>query len=1173
MKDSIKNRKKSFLALCLSVMMLSSVAAFASCTDGNDSSDSSSSSSSVEEVKDVGLIKNAGFETFDSQNVLNTSVTGWTRSTTSIVGSNALSSKAASGIVDLDTDAWENLTGSNVNVSELTEKTAEEKWDSMTVKDKLAYYDLWKEQNSGSKIAEKLSFYESMNIDSGDIPTVAAFDTHDGAVAANAAAAEDAKKKDTKVLMIHNEYPEASSNSTYKALGTGQQYTSSSTVTVKAGTSAKFSVWVKTADLKSSATDGSVQEAIEKGAFISITHSVGGKTLDAYKVENINTKNVTDNNGWQQYSFILKGSSFTDTTFTMVLGLGQGSTTNRGEYVNGYAFFDDIECETIDNAEYDDALTDMIAENQITANDVVEFRHQGEEKVVNVYKTPRQHFALDFYGDFEALKADPADDTSKYLLDDLTIAPTETDGYTSVSGKNPAPWLSGGKNDDNDVTAVLNNAADIQDSVTVTDAEKKAELAKLYDKYFADDLTFASEKTLLLMSLDGAAYTAKSNLDISFGAYNSDYLAISFFVKTSNMAGYTGAGVTLVDGSNKTSFSSIDTSEMEPVMVGEDKLYGDWQQYFFFVENKSTNSSTSFSLEFNFGPTAIDTESKANGYYAGFAAFTNFQIRGMKSKAEFESAKSGTYAKIVSVGEEDEVEQGSSFDTPQGTPSDALENGLARPQNYLGVAFDGAYVQGVGSSSVHANENAGLISKEHFVATDGYFDTPANTDGYAWLDGVKGYANAQGKTTATDVWDYVFGNSSQPILIYNAQDERANAAYGYIGTSKTFAANTYTAVSVRVRGTGKAYVRLVDVNANNYDDFKAYNKPLSIGAYLTYWYNDDGNICTADPEKKSTQVAFKLQPNGLYKANARWDGYGELENKDAWYANLSAYNQKDEKGNLLVAEGGAKHDYNDYWNNAGMNGIAFYYDSENDRYCADAELKVPVVDLKTVTALKPRTEAATAENYKLEAEVDAVENGWKTVTFYVHTGDLAKNYRLEIWSGDKNGKGNDVGYLVIDANNPGSADSNFTSLLEEYEDKATAKFESVFSYFDTPNYLRYNKELDENKVGNLYDGNYTPSEQKEGVAYLLYEEDDYTTIFADYQYSEKTVAAESVTEDEEEEDDASDDGTETNVWLLASSLAIAGVLILAIVSIVVRKAVAKARKNRAANGGKKTKKK
>ncbi len=1142
MKDSIKNRKKKLLALCLSVMMLSSVTALAACKDTGNSTDSSSSST-TEEVKDDGLIKNAGFETFDEDNALNTSVTGWTKATTSITGSNALSSKAASGIIDLDKAAWHNLAGSNVDVSTLTEATAKAQWDDLTVKDKLDYYDSWKEQNSGKKINEKLDFYESMNIDSGDIPTLAHFDTHDGAAKANESLAEGAEKKDTKVLMIHNQYPETSSNNVYKALGTGQQYTSSSTVTVKAGSSAKFSVWVKTAELQSSATDGSIQDAVDKGAFISVTHSVGGKTMDVYKIENINTKGVTENNGWKQFSFYLKGSSYVDTTFNLVLGLGQGSMNYRGEYVNGYAFFDDIQCETITNDEYDRLLLENAPDHSVT------FADEGEDKIVDAYAGDKDVFALNFYGDFADLD----------VLSGATAKLTETDGYTSGKQDNPAPWLSGGKNTDKDVAKVFANATDMKNGVGVTDEAQKAELAKLYDKYFKEDAAFANEQTLLLMSANGAAYTATTTNEIGFTS--SDYLAISFFVKTSNVAEYVGAGVTLVDGKNKTAFASVDTSDMEAIKVNDEKLYGDWQRYLFFVENTSESSATTFTLEFTYGATSIEVDKQADSYYAGFAAFTGFEIRSM-DKAEYKSAQSNSNAKLVSVNGDkpEEVSEGTSFDSALATPTTALKEGLATPQKYLGVTFDSAYLGGSNTQQPNENANAGLISKKYFTEVDGYFDTAAGTAGYAWLDGVKA---ATTETTADKVWNAVFGNSTQPLLMYNAADERANAAYGFIGTSTTLAANTYTAVSVRVRGTGKAYIRLVDTDASNYAEFTAYNETLSVGGYLTFWYNDDGNVCTGDPEDKATQVAFKLQTNGLYKANKRgWDGYEALADKDAWYANLSAYTEKDENGNLLVAKGGAKHDYNDHWNNAGMNGIAFYYNKDNGGYYADEGLKVPVIDLASVAGLTHRTEATSAEGYALEAEITAVKEDWTTVTFYVHTGDKAKSYRLEVWNGGKDGKGNDAGsYLVVDANNPGAAESNFTSLLEEYKDEVSAenKFESVFSYFDTASFLRYNKELDENKLGNLYEDNYTPSAQESGIAYLKYEESKYVTVFVDYQYSEKTVAASEVEEDVEEEE-TEDTDPETNVWLLASSLAIAGVLILAIVSILIRKVFLKGRK-------------
>ena len=199
------------------------------------------------------------------------------------------------------------------------------------------------------------------------------------------------------------------------------------------------------------------------------------------------------------------------------------------------------------------------------------------------------------------------------------------------------------------------------------------------------------------------------------------------------------------------------------------------------------------------------------------------------------------------------------------------------------------------------------------------------------------------------------------------------------------------------------------------------------------------------------------------------------------------------------------------------------------------------------------------------ATVSNTNGEWKIVTFYIHTGDVAKNYRLEVWSGDRNGAGNpDGSYVIFDTYNPGSAESNFTSLLEEFEDKATDKFDGVFSYFDTAMHLRYNATLDENKLGNLYEENYTPTAQTEGIAYLRYDTTEELTVFADYQYSEKAVTASTPdSDDDHDHDDDSETTTDTNIWLLASSLAIAIILVFVVISIIVRKILKKVRKDRA----------
>ncbi len=1164
MKDSIKNRKNKFLALCLSVMMCSSIAALAACKDdtATDSSSSSSSSSSVatSEEKDEKLIKNSDFETFDSENVLNTSVTGWTRAVNSSASGSALTSKAASGILDLGTDAWHNLTGSNFQEGEsaytLTVEDAKARWDTLTVKDKLAYYEVWEEQNKDKKIAEELDFYETLGIATADIPTISHFDTHDGAVAND--------KENTKVLMIHNQYPETD-KTTGTAYGTAQKYTSSSTVTVKAGTAAKFSVWVKTQDLESGTTDGGKQDAVDKGAYISITHSVGGKTLDAYKVENINTEtlDLTATNGWKQYSFYLKGSSFTDTTFSLELGLGQGGGSYRGEYVNGYAFFDDIVCEIIDNEKFEEEVGSEMTRTT--------FDQEGEEKIVNAYASDVNKFALDFHGAFV---------DSSALLSDVSVSATETNGVTSVAGNNTASWLSGGRDGSKDVNGVF-KAADIQTAAPT-----------LYDKYFANDATFAEKDTLLLLSMNGAAYTATPQKTVGEvkSAYEfevKDYLALSFFVKTSEMEGYTGAGVTLHDGTVKTSFDAIDTTTATALEINGDKVYGDWQQYFFFVKNDTDNETAKFTLSFHFGPTAIGVDNKLDSYHPGFAAFTAFESYSM-SETEYESAQSGTNAKVVSLlnGKEETTDTESGFDAAISTPSNALENGLAHLKNYKGIHSNSAFVTGKGDDDFNSYADAGLLSKEAFTAADGYAAKALQyreTNGQ-WEVGTPNWLlSILGKdATVADlenIWNKTFGNSTLPVYIYDDGNENA---FGYIGSeTTTIAANTYQAVSVRVRGTANAYIRLVDTNGDNYDTLTAYNKPLSIGRNLTFWYDDEGNVCTADPAGKH-QIAFKLQSNGLYKANkSGWDDYSKLtsDQQNAFYANLNAYTQKNENGDLLVAKTGASHNYTSYWNNEGMDGIAFY--NKDGVYYADKACTVPVYNLASVEQLSPRYTAIDAAGQKLEASVTPTSGEWSTVTFYIHTGDVAKNYRLEIWSGDSALKGNAQGtYLAVDTSTPPADETTFNDLLTAYDEKVAEenKFSGVFSYFDTANHLRYDASLDENNIGNLYEENYVPSSYSEGIAYLTYkattDSKTDTVIFADYQYSEKAVTA-AAQEDDSASDDSSDDenDSDTNVWLLASSLSVAGVLLLAIASIVIRKLIVKARKKRAAQSTVKNNKK
>ncbi len=1166
MKKSYSKSKKNFLALLLSVLMVTSCAtAFASC---GDSTATDSSSSSVEEdtstsVNDTGLIKNANFKTANTNKGLSpivTTVTGWSRSVNSnAAGNSASGSNAPSGIINTEAEAWEMLTRLEKNV-EITEAEAKANWDEFSVSEKLAYYEYWKEQNPNDKnnIKTKLAdFYQTFSgiTEQSDLPTVNP-GTHYAADEK-----EDGETPDTNVLMINNQGA--------KNAGTSQKYTSSSTVTVPAGAAVEFSVWVKTADLQSVSTSNGTQEAIGKGAYVRVTHSVGSKSLPAFEIKNINTELSNpdgENNGWVQYSFYLAGSSYTDTTFNIVLGLGQGTSSEREENVNGYAFFDDIECELV-------KLYDQDEFDGFGADAVVNFVSEKDEKIVDSYENPEaSKFILDFHGGLNS-----SDILSGIQSDSITYTTgthKDDDTYTSHES-NPIPTMKKGLSDKDDVKGVY-SMKDLAGMIANNDY-----LEAVYNNYLVSDNEKGAwleedEKMLLIMSAQGIAYTAKDALTFDFLNADTneyeDYMLISFFVKTSDLNGFTGAGITLDDNGTKTSFSSIDTSKISPVKIGDNEdVYDGWQQVFFFVENgyeedAAGNKSGSFTLSFNYGLTDV-TGATEDSFYAGFAAFTGFETYYM-SKDEYTAAAAGTYAKKVIVANEDPTEStgNSGFDSATETPTDALKEGFARPKNYTAVYSSNYYVnQPEGEfdptvkDPINAADyaNAGLLNKDYFIGTEeeeGYFAKNS--------DLVQKLTQATGETTAEGVWNAFFGSDvSQPLLIWN---EDMTDSLGYIGAKKTISANGYATVSVRVKvSNASAYVYLIDM------DDTTYSSTLSVDGNLVYWYDEDGNICTGDPTENKTQKAFLLQGNGLYKANSRWSKYNTLTDKDGYYANLEAYDLIG--NNLVVAENGAAHDYTEKDANGRV--IAFYGDG-NGNFYADEAKTVKVNNLFDITKTSEEDDKnplpyryLAADDKELVAQVNDTHGEWATVTFYIHAGAYAKNYRLEVWSGSRDGKlvnANDGSYVIFDTNNLGDVSSNFSTLMDEYKElDGVDTFESIFSYYDTDKFLRYNKDLDTNKVGNLYEHSFDPTAQTEGVVYLKYQEKQTQTVLVDYSIVDVEVIPETVedkteTDDDDHDHDHEDDGM--NFALLFSSIAIAVVLLFAIASIIIRKALVKYRK-------------
>lgn len=67
--------------------------------------------------------------------------------------------------------------------------------------------------------------------------------------------------------------------------------------------------------------------------------------------------------------------------------------------------------------------------------------------------------------------------------------------------------------------------------------------------------------------------------------------------------------------------------------------------------------------------------------------------------------------------------------------------------------------------------------------------------------------------------------------------------------------------------------------------------------------------------------------------------------------------------------------------------------------------------------------------------VEDTEGEWVTCTFYIHTGSAEKNYRLEVWSGTREGSESSQSakdsYVIFDTVKPNSVDSSFSDLEKE----------------------------------------------------------------------------------------------------------------------------------------------
>lgn len=1221
MAKSKRIGKLRIVTLLLAFLMLLSFGVFAlsACSTSEEEDDSSS-----ETRTDTQTFSNADFEYFsdsDGSYVIG-SADNWTSSAVSNdSGTSASSSSAKSGIVDTaeresafdetsyaayvedpenSTFDWSGFYYAYKNYIYYDgldeEDDADELEDAKYFTDIDNYYDIpgwdlfaaWIESDEGQQ------FLTDNNIDPDDFSTTNSDDLLLDAVreefieyvrglnpGTHWTGSDDEatlnEEKGTHVLMLHN----------YRTngYGTAMQYASTS-ITLSAGTAASVSVWVKTSDL--TYNDGTSVAAGNRGAFIEISNSVGGTSQDPLVVRNINTEiqnpaadenTPARNNGWVEYTFYIRASSYATTTFTVNLGLGRqaaGNTANYYDYVQGYAFFDDLTYTVFEAKDWDTTLTEagVSADNTVT----LDTSSLSDEGTFNAQGVTSNLFALDL----DELTATNA-------LRSLTLSTDATSGNTTI----------GNTTDDRGNTVEsyfypdrsliaesdLTNS-DILAASAITGGSYAQALKDALENYSA--LPFADSDILLLYSSQGAPYTATVDDDL-FTVTKGRTLMISFWVKTSDLQGGTGATVTLVDGDTDTAIGAVDTTTLETVDIKDDTsktedIFDGWQYCAFYVTTEE--EELSFTLEFSFGATTI-AGTTLSSYVPGFAMFAGFETCSL-TEEQAALASTGDYAKTVTL-TGDKYADAPAFDTPA-TNDKSIETGIADPSNYTGV-YGGSYH--VGGSDPEANNakndlaTAGLISKEYagsYLTTDDWFEILTHYNG--------SYSDV------LTAWNEILGSScTQPLIIAKTVAD----SYGFIANStSSVSADSYTQITVRVKLSPhtRAYVYLIDTTEPDITDPAdegklMYSDTLKHETGVSYRYDEDGNLINLDPDDENydrrDNTLLYYQDNGLWAKERNYTG-------TEFYANLSNYDT-DEDGNLTDASGNIVYYLHD-------GAFYRYCDEDSDTYEVQVkDFTEAGIDL-TGAKLQDTTEQDLFQ--MVENDTDQVSD-WIYIRFFIANGSDSKTYRLEYWSGDRNGT---EGSVIDAATNTDAVDNNFVIFdVVQYSDLAEESFNNLvdaqmeslakdlgyadtdaleeayladpskftsgietdadgstienagtlvyyhYSLFDDSDYAPF--DADRTDGDDPYSG-YDPTTYSNTVAYLKYSFADsgvtYYDTYINFAASEETVSSSS--SDDSTSDDTTTPDSNVNVWLLISSILLAAVLVITLLALLLRKLLA-----------------
>ncbi len=731
----------------------------------------------------------------------------------------------------------------------------------------------------------------------------------------------------SNVLMLHN-YP---TDSNYNGI---HQYYTSQSVTLEANTAAEISVWVKTSNLKFARGYNQLNEE-DRGAYIEVAQTIGGNTVDAFKIKAINTEKIladADNadikndknissNGWIKYTVYVEGCDFGESTVTLNLGLGQ---SDNYEKLNGYAFFDDVEVKKFVNLQ-DENCSYTANAAKITANTTCTLTSNEEEKIFvadkaytnrdlgrytdKVRNSKDFHYLLNLTSDSSETKdvsfgsnvtaalTTEKSATGKLYASAEQLTDIKTAGSINVTQNNNGSNYTLPKGLKNPVITSGDTIGSFPYNETAFAGSDFSNL--LTENLTADGAALPgyNGNVLLMHSRYGAAYTSTITDDSAFKLAGGEHLILSFWVKTSDMKGKTAATLEITDvndSTNTTSFT-LDTTGNTTDVAGKEDIYNGWVQCFFFVANDTT-AEKSFKVDFKFGNTTI-SDTDLTSYYYGWAAVANMQVLPVDEDV-YNLTVAGTTSQKFTFAADTDEKAGVEFDSASGTSE--IKNGVVNAANYNGFnggsssITDGSYKKNYDGKNTNyeTNDNgeitryAGLINKTHFKDYGNNSDIITAFGGGSFTDALK-------------AWEDVFGKTCyQPLIIINNlrsyvelaeanetnyKDYYVEAEEGYSGTD-TFEAN------------GKVY-RKVDESKDTYSKDTEYYSIDDIVKVANYGFV--GAVQTISASSYQA-VSVKVKVSG--EATAYVYLVDDATHKVLGYSTPSYTYYYDDEGNVLNAE-------------------------------------------------------------------------------------------------------------------------------------------------------------------------------------------------------------------------------------------------------------------------------